>query len=240
MAYSSIHSKYINGQLVYFEGSKRHRWIDAIGPNVVKYIDDFVTYGVDNWVETAVSGGTGTSDIAVTDAQNGILFFDAAADENDGIQAQLNGESFKLTTNDPLYFGVRWSISEATQSDAIIGLAVTSATQIAANVNGVFFRTKDGETTIEGVTDATGQTETELLETIVADTYYVDEFYWDGTDSVYWYHDGEYIGKASTAANMPTTDELCITMAYLNGTGSMQHDGIKVDWLRCIQLLASR
>jgi hypothetical protein len=122
----------------------------------------------------------------------------------------------------------------------VIGLAVDSTTQIATNVNGVYFRTKDSETSLEGVTDATAQGETELLATIVADTYYVDEFYWDGTDTIYWYHDGTLIDTYSTAANIPTSDELKITMAYLNGAGSMYHDGIKVDWLRCIQLLASR
>jgi hypothetical protein len=235
-----VDTKEVNGHIVYYESGKEHRWLDAIGPNVVKYIDDFITYSEDEWTETAVSAGTGTSDIDVDDAQNGILTADAAANENDGIQIQHVGEAWKLTTNDPLYFGVRWAITDTPQADMVIGLAVNSTTLIATNVNGVYIRTKDGETTVEGVTDATAQGETELLATIVASTYYVDEFYWDGVDTVYWWHDGTRIGTYSTAANIPTSDELKISIAYLNGAGSMQHSGINVDWLRCIQILASR
>lgn len=236
----------LNGHLIYYEEPYKHRWLDVVGPHAIKFVDDFTCTPADANGDpayatvTAVSSGTGTSTITQRDAQNGWLYFDAAANENDGVQMQVLGESFSLTTNDPLYFGVRFQATEATQSDIIIGLAVTGTTLISSVVNGVYLSKADGGTTLNGVCDDNAAGNTALTTAFAKDTNYIVEFYWDGTDRIKWYLDGSYIGAYTTAANIPTDEELRVSLAYLNGDGTMEHDGMYVDWVRCIQILASR
>ena len=42
MAIANTHSQWINGALVFYPEGNEQRWLDAMGENVVKYIEDFV------------------------------------------------------------------------------------------------------------------------------------------------------------------------------------------------------
>jgi len=169
--------------------------------------------------------------------QNGIVKLLAAGNEDDGVNAQKNGEVWKLTTSDPLYFGARFAITEKTDSDAIIGLCITDTDVIGAVSDGVYFRTADGAATLTFVTESgSSETESDSIQTLVNNTYYVVEFYWDGVSKVYAYLNGAYAGVSAT--NVPT-EELTITLAYLNGKAQASA-GLLVDWVNVIQILASR
>ena len=91
------------GNLVYTDRATHlKRWIDAIGPDVVKAIDDFtrgpgIDAAFDNeWTVTRVEAGAGESTITRIDGSGGYARITTDANENDGINAQLIGESFKL------------------------------------------------------------------------------------------------------------------------------------------------
>lgn len=241
MAYARMHSRYELGNLVFWEDGYRHRWVDAIGPNVIKYINDFSAYGED-WDETAVEAGSGTSVITNYDGEGGLIYLNAAGNENDGIQAQSQTEGFKPTDEDPIFFGVRWKIhgTGAGSCDVIMGLCVTDTDVIGAMTAGIYFKTVDAATTLTLETeDAGSATSQTMLATIAVDTWYTDEFYYDGGANVKCWHNGAYIGAATT--QIPSSETLAVTLAYLNGAAHGQSNaGLVVDYVRCVQLLASR
>ncbi|GAG32488.1 unnamed protein product, partial [marine sediment metagenome] len=146
---ANVHSRYENGQLIFWEAGQRQRIVDAIGPNVVKYINDFGgDQGIENWIETAVSAGSGTSSMMSRAETGGIIRLDAAGNDNDGYQIQkLAG--FVATDNDPIYFGCRWEFSgaAATAIDVIIGLASEDTSAIAGLTDGIYFCMRDGAAT---------------------------------------------------------------------------------------------
>src|SRR4051812_40018379 len=107
----TIHSKHIAGALAFYDTHFK-RIIDAIGPDVVKYIDDFVVgeggdTAWDSWTVTRVEAGAGESTITSGDTGNGTMLLTTDAADNDGLNCQLLGEAFKLELGKPLYFGAR-------------------------------------------------------------------------------------------------------------------------------------
>ena len=242
--HANVHSRYENGQLIYYEAGQRQRIVDAIGPNVIKYIEDF---GGDNpadtWIDTLVSAGSGTTLIAGRSEAGGSISILAAGAEDDGAQLQkLLG--FVATASDPIYFGCRWEFTGtgAGSCDVIIGLVDQDTSAIAGATDMIAFRTKDADTALDLVTeDNTSETELELAATITVDTWYTNEFFFDGkaTPSVHAWHNGTYIG-ASTAG-IEQTNGLALTIAYLNGAAhGANNAGLHVDYIRCVQLLAAR
>ena len=242
MAYSQVHSRHILGQLVFYDELYLHRWIDGIGPNVCKYLNDFVTYGED-WTETAVSNGTGTSVISSTAAEGGVLKISTSGSDNDGLQMQSQVYGYKLSTGDPLYFGSRFSLTGTTgygSTDVMVGLIINDTSVIAGTTSGVYFQTADAANTLLGVCEAADiPTTTTLVTTGVVDTFYTAEFFWDGSTKVEFWLDG--VSKGTETLSIPTTPALGVTIAYLNGAAHTDAvAGMNVDWVRCIQLLAGR
>ena len=244
MAMANVHSRYENGQLIFYEAGQRQRIVDAIGPNVIKYINDFSgEVGADDWIETAISAGSGTSAIVARSEAGGSIRLDCAGSDNDGYQIQkLLG--FVATANDPIYFGCRWEYSGAapTAIDVIIGLTSgTTATIVSGVTDGIYFCVRDAAATLFLTTeDNTSATDLTLATTAV-DTWYTNEFYFDGkaTPSVYAWHNGAYIG-ASTAG-IEQTNGLALTIAVLNGAAAGESvTGLHVDYVRAVQLLAAR
>jgi len=234
---SDAHSKWVNGALVWYD-QYEYRWLDAVGADVKKFIEDFtapllVSSLLAGWTNTAVEAGTGSSTHIAQDEAGGVVRWNAAANENDGLQSQTNGEAWKLETDKPLYFGCRWNISEKTQSDALIGLALTDASVIGVPNDFIGFVTHDGDANLDyqcraGGTGAAVDSTTDLVD----DTFIVTEFFYDGAGNIEFFVDGVSAAKVST--NIPT-GEMRVSVAYLNGTGTMQNDGLEVDWIRCIQ-----
>ena len=236
----STKSRWINGALVFFD-SFGHRLLDAFGNNVHKYIEDFIALPVDDttgdptgWNVAVVEAGDGDSTMSLVDAQGGVVKLQAAGNENDGYNTALKGESWKLTTDDVLYFGAKIKLDEATQSDFMIGLAVSSESMLAGVTDGVYFRKVDGVTSCKFVSEK-DSTETESTAmTVAAATWYTVEFYFDGSGKVYAYVDGVLVATHTT--NVPDDEELTVSIAYLNGAAQASK-GLYIDWIRCIQIM---
>ncbi len=243
--HANVHSRYENGQLIFYEAGQRQRIVEAIGPNVIKFIQDF---GGDNpadtWIDTLVSAGSGTTAIAGRSEAGGSISILAAGNDTDGAQLQkLLG--FVATANDPIYFGCRWEFTGtgAGSCGVLIGLVDQDESVIAGATDMIAFRTKDADSALDLVTEDNGsETELELDSALVVDTWYTNEFFFDGdptTPRVHAWHNGTYIG-ASTAG-IEQTNGLAVTIAYLNGAAHGENlAGLHVDYVRCIQLLAAR
>lgn len=233
-----LHSSYVGGNLVYWD-THRKRLIDAIGPDVVKYIDDFTDRGASaadtllGWTTTLVEAGAGESTVAFTDLSGGAILLTTDANEDDGLTLQRLGEAFGFSTSQrATYFGIRLAASEATQSDFLVGLAITDTTPLGGLSDGVYFEKLDGGTGISFVTEKdSSETQSDTLGTFAADTYVVLEFYFDGT-AVEAFINGASVARHT--ATIPDDELLTPTIQFLAGSAAART--MTVDWLRAIQI----
>ena len=233
----TIHSQHINGQLAYWDGHRK-RIIDAVGPDVVKYVDDFVVGGGpdtawDAWTVTRVEGGAGESTITSGDTGNGTMLLTTDAADNDGLNCQLLGECFKIESGKPLYFGARiQSLSEATQSDLFIGLAITDTDILGGVTDSIGFQKVDASTDLTFVVNKNSTATTVAgLKTLAASTAYVLEFYYDGTNLEV-FVDGVSVATPAIT-NLPDDEEMRVSVHFL--TGQAVAGSVAIDWIRCIK-----
>ena len=191
------------------------RWLDAWG-NVDKAIVN--EYRAADWTVTA----TGTAPVAaslVPDAK--ILISTQASTDFTGDNMQIIGSRFKLEAGKPLYFGAKLTLSEATQTDLLVGLcgvdttltAASSSHTLAVSAGGAFFSKLDGSTSCLFKTFTTA-TEANSAAAFTMDTsahWY--EMYWDG------YKLSGYIDAAlvATFGSGVTTEVLTPSIAFRKG-----------------------
>jgi hypothetical protein len=234
-----LNMKWVHGALVYHDGQ---RWFDAFGPNVAKALEDFIgtpfsaADQMAGWLATLVEAGAGETTVALkAGADSGALVITADANEDDGANVQMLGEAFKLASGKPLYFGIKFQVSEATQSDFLLGLTITDNDALGAVTDGIYFRKVDGSTTCNLVLEKdSAETEAAAL-TVVAATDYVLEFYFDGTNVSFWVNGVE--GTRPAVTNLPDDEWLSPIMHFLNGAAGADKN-LEVDWIRTIQINA--
>jgi len=190
-----------------------HRWYDAVGGGVSKYIQDFQGYPVDNttflpteFVTTLVNAST----CVPTDVAGGAMLITTAGAENDGVKLQLGstaGESIDLSGPHPVYFGIELAASVVAQADLLAGLFITDTTALDGGTDGMYFRSVDESALLYFVTEKNSVEGATAVATLVAGSYITLEFYFDGT-TVYHYVNGALTGSVSrTDATFPN-DEL--------------------------------
>jgi hypothetical protein len=198
------------------------------------WFDDFDRFdgaatGAHDWMLTAV----GTSPVTVTDAANGqVLITTGSAADGNGASAQYAGmntiatvaevvESFKFTAGKELWFSTRFQISDATQSELMIGLAIADTTPLDAT-DGVFFYKADDATTLQLVSKiATPLSASANLLTVVAATWYEIGFHYNGVDTITAYlaqSDGTWNSVGSVGISALPTTELAVTFGFWTGT----------------------
>jgi hypothetical protein len=225
------------------------RWYDAFGPNVVKVLEDFVYSSLDHaaaggasatvggWTVTAVEGGAGDTVVAqMADGPGGILRITTDAAENDGANLQVVGESFDLSDEYPLYFGVRFRlVADETQCDFLSGLCITNTNLLGGMTDGIYFRKVDGATTLNFVLEKNNaETATAYGTALAADTWYTAEFLFNG-EVVDWYING-VLQTRPAVTNLPDDEHLTPSIHYL--TGEANANIADVDWIRAIQIQA--
>ena len=241
---ANVIGRRINGNLVYLEqiGSDRKpkRLHDAIGPDVFKYLNDFVggpgidTAFDDDWTVTRVEAGAGESTVTLADESGGALLITTDAAENDGVNMQLLGESFNLAGSGikALYFGARFKVSDATQSDFFVGLCDTDTDILGGADDSIGFRKVDGSTAVSFLTEK-ATTETTASAYTCDTAYHIVEFYYDGVGATLEaFVDGTSLGLIATT-NLPD-EEQRVSIHFL--TGEAVAKTMTVDWVRCIQI----
>lgn len=184
------------------------------------WFDDFDTYTAGDWVIQTTEAGTGNATEAISDEDGGVLLItnDDADDDNDLFQWAK--ETFKMAAGKRAFFKARFKVSEATQSDFVMGLQVRDTTNLDVT-DGIYFRKDDGDAALDIVCrkDAsTGSNEDTAIHTVVSDTYLTVAWYYDGVDKVYYAVDDVIKGTVSaTSAYLPDT-ELAISFGIQNGS----------------------
>lgn len=240
MAYSRL--QYIKNALVVRSDAHLKRLLDAWGEDVVKFNDDFVTgpgtdTAFDNfWTVTRTEAGAGESTVTRTDGSGGFLLITTDANEDDGINMQLIGEAFELSTDQHLYFGAFGvSVSDATQSDIFLGLAITDTDILGGVTDRIGFEKLDGATALKFMLekDSTETLSSSVL-TVAANTTFDAEFYWDGTAQTV----EAFINGASVATpaitNLPNDEQLRLTLQFLAGSAGAKT--ASVDRITVIQI----
>ena len=238
MQSKTLHNAYVHYDNVATPGGN-FRWLDVVGAHVVRAVEEGVVFNVDDttghataYTTTAVSAGAGDSIVAQTTDAGGALLFTSAANEDDGIQIQLGGESFKLDAAYPLYFGIRLKGNAVDQSAILAGICITDTTLLGGMSDGIYFQSVDatGAVTLEVEKDSTASSL--AVGTLVDDAYLTLEFYWDGTTLTAWVDGVET--TAVTVTNLPDDEELTPSIAFL--TGEAVANTMTVDWMRCFQI----
>lgn len=216
----------IAGNLVYVDKAKHLRHIvDAMGTDVIKFLANrFMNSSLAaadaplGWTITLVEAGAGESTITKPDGVDGGLLFTTDAAEDDGINAQLKGEMFKVNTScRALYFYARLQASEATQLDWLVGLCITDTTLLGGMTDGIYFEKLDAGTGISCTTEKnSSETQTDSVGTFAANTDVELEFFYDkDAATVYFYVNGVQVAAHTT--NIVDDEDLTPSIQVLTG-----------------------
>jgi len=234
--------------LVYRSHEYTHRWYDAFGPDVVKYLQEFLALPVDDtthdpseFTNTIVeTGGGGDSTVTVTDVAGGALLITTDNADNDGYKMQLGhgaggaGENIDFSGAYPFYFGVRFAINDVDQTDCLFGVCITDTSCLDGVTDGMYFRSVDESATLSFVTEKDSVESATSVATLADDTYIVAEMYFDGS-TVYHYINGTLTGStANSATTFPNNELLRLTIEFL--TGETTANTCTIDWIRMIQI----
>jgi hypothetical protein len=182
------------------------------------YFDDFNTYTAGNWTVTETQAGATQ---ALANVDGGVLLLTNSAADNDLNALQKVGESFKFEAGKKLFFKARFAVSDATESDFVVGLQITDTTPLAVT-DGVYFRKDDGDANLDFVVikDSTASTAT-AIATVANNTYLTVGFYYNGVDEIVYAastnnNNPTILGKLAVT-NLPDDEELTISFGIQNG-----------------------
>lgn len=182
-----------------------------------EYFEDFDYYTAADWTVTE----TGTATQALADEDGGVLLITNSAADDDASFQQKVGESFKFETGKKLYFKARFKVSDATQSDLVMGLQITDTTPLDTT-DGVFFRKDDGDTNLDFIVEKDDTATTaSAIATLADDTYITVGFFYDGVDSIRYFastsdRNPTLLGSSVTT-NLPDDEELTVSFGVQNG-----------------------
>ena len=195
-------------------------------PTWTEWFDDFMEYESGNWVTTETDVGAGDTTQALADADDGIMVYTTAGNEDDASHQQTIAELFKFESGKELYFETRLKIGDATQSDFVIGLQVRDTTSLAVS-DGMFFQKDDGDALLDFHSMATSvDTASTGIHTVVDDTYVKLAFYYDGGTQVLVSVNDALV---ATVTATPSTTELTVSSAVQ--AGSAAADVLSVDYI---------
>lgn len=213
------------------------KFFDDLVPrqDYAEYWNDFVKptdYNTSDWTLTTTEAGAGDATEAIGNESGGVLVITNDAGANDADYFQLAKETFKFVAGKRLYFGMRFKISDVTQSDFVFGLQITDTTPLAVS-DGMFFQKDDGDALLDfhsvknsTATDVTG------IATLADNTYVVIEAYYDGANKWELFVNGATVGSCSLT-NVCDDEELTLSFGLKNGEAVAKV--LSVDWIRVMQ-----
>lgn len=180
------------------------------------YFNDFDTYVAGDWTITTVEAGAGNATEALTDADGGVLLITNDDADNDSDFFNKVGESFLMETGKEAFFKARFKVSDATQSDFVIGMQITDTTPLDAT-DGIYFQKDDGDANLDFYVEKDGTASSATaIASVTDDTYITVAFYYNGIDAVEYYVDGVKAGSLAVT-NLPDDEELTISFGIQNG-----------------------
>ena len=182
-----------------------------------QYSNDFMTYNSGDWTITTTEAGSGNASEALTSQAGGALLITNDDADNDLDFLQLKGESFKLSSSKKAYFSARFKVSDATQSDFVMGLQITDTTPLATT-DGVFFIKDDGDTNLDFIVEKDStSTDTTAIHTMEDDTFVTVTWFIDPDASKVFYSVNNAAPVSVVNTNLPDDEELTVSFGIQNG-----------------------
>ena len=200
---------------------------DPVGLWHVWY-DDFNLYTAADWVITTTEAGSGAATEAINDEKNGCLKLTNDDADNDLDFIQTVKEIIKLDSTKRFVFKSKFRVSDATQSDFVIGVQIRDTTALAVS-DGIFFQKDDGDASLDiycqkTTSDSKSAT---AIATVADDTYLEAAFAYDANQYITAYVDGSQVGQLDlkSGSNAAVTDflpdtELCVSFGIQNGAAA--------------------
>ncbi len=186
------------------------------------YFDDFFKYAAADWTLTTVEAGAGAATEALGAGPGGLLVVttDAANDDNDFFQWPT--EQFKFVSGKKLQFAMRFKLSRV-DGDFMAGLHITDTDPIGGVSDGIYFRKLAAEAGLKLVIEKdAAESAVTVIETLAADTWYVVEFYYDGSDDKV----KAYVNRTGAGSvpltNAPDDEDLAVSFGVQNGSANAQ------------------
>lgn len=187
-----------------------------------EYFEDFDYYNAANWTVTETDAAATQ---ALANGDGGLILLTNSAADNDINQIQKVGQSFTFTAGKKLFFRAKFQISDATQSDAVVGLQVANvdASDLATVTDGLFFYKADDAATISVYlrkNTTTGSTSAAAIATVTAATDIVVEAYYDGIDRLYYGVNGTILGYLDASSTYLPDTSLAPVFEIKNGAAA--------------------
>jgi len=254
-----LHSRWINGALAFYD-THQCRIIEAIGANVYKYIDHFISLPADdttrNPSEWDWTSDTATDSITLPISNvGGVMNVACGVVDNNETYLQLGsatsatnapfiiGGAAGITNNYPLYFGARVRAKQHADEAYFVGLAGEGAsagnfmadnTGALADDDLIGFNTLTATPTSWNLTwkNAGQAVQTTTGAAVNADDWHIFEFYYDGATTVTFWVDGvaSATTATTTAATFPGGEEMSPILAVKTGEAVVK--SMDIDWLR--------
>jgi len=170
---------------------------------------------------------------------NSLITMTTGATDFNGYSSQVKGSAFAAVSAKPFYFGGKFSLDEATQSDFLFGLcgvdttltAASTAHAIAVSAGGFFFSKLDASTVINFHVYAAGTEITKIGVATMDTDLHTYEVYFDG-EFINVYFDGSLVGSGRTNTSIPAT---AVTPSISVRNGASSAVVLETAWLRFIQ-----
>ena len=195
--------------------------------NVGKYYDFTTDEELNDFVGTAITSGTA----AVTDSNsaiagtNGVLLLSGAATTDDsGYNLTGDSEWIRIANSKSYWFQTRVTLSDATESDLLAGVAITDTSLIAsAPSDGIYFLKSDEATTLAIVVRAASATvasvnigtmttsATDLAWRLIVDSA--------GVGNLTAWQDGTQL-TSTRVTTLPTAEAMTLALAFQSGTAT--------------------
>lgn len=192
------------------------------------FFDDFDRFVAGDWTITTTEAGAGSASEVLADEDGGVLLLTNAAGDNDRDFLQKDGESFLFEAGKKLIFKARFKVSDATESDFVMGLQITDTTPLAVT-DGVFFQKDDGDTNLDfHVEKDNTQSSLAGAATVADDTYIETAFFYDGVDGVAVWINGAQVGTVAIT-NLPDDEALTVSFGIQNGAAAVK--SMSIDYI---------
>lgn len=180
------------------------------------YFNDFNTYVAGDWVVTETDAA---STEALTAGDGGLLLLTVTAADNDLVALQSNVGSFLMEAGKPAVFKARFKVSDATQSDFVIGLQIIDTTPLAVS-DGIWFQKDDGDALLDvymGKSSGAGTTSAAAIATVVDDTFLTVGWYYDGKQTLTYFVNDVALGVLVASSTYLPDANLALSFAIQNG-----------------------
>lgn len=190
--------------------------------------DDFDKFNpsaaaVADWQVTLTN--TTLATVIIADADGGVLQVTNTAADDDAAFFQWKGwsaatdvaETWKWAANKKMWFKARFKVSDATQSDLVIGLQITDTTPLAVT-DGLYFLKADGSATLNFLATKNSTSTTVATATMANDTFLTVGFNWDSDlAKLNVFANDAPVGSITSTANIVDDEELAVSFGIQNG-----------------------